>query len=361
MSKTNQAIPDSEELREFKNIINGQELRRRFEEPITEELEYPSDMTSDSDKKIKRFLDEYGFKQQVLRLAAHINMDKKNQQGGDDNEIIEVNHEEKQRFKINKYDIYALIGLLLGIVCIIKAMGIYYLITNDFANTADAFEDAMTQNRVDISITSSLLKSKDIYSMVFLIKDLFTSFGKNMKDQIENNVIQQIMFMALQAAEIAKLRAKDVCSSATDDALTDLLLSVFNGGNTLKCVINEGAKASISFIDQKGSFYSTQFSHIYTLITFGVSLSYSGGGYITYRLNNAFGGEIYKKIMNQVYDQEIMDPLLIEDVKTGGKRRARKSKRKTKKQRKTKKSRKSRKGRKSKKQRKSRKSRKGRK
>ena len=43
MSKTNQAIPDSEELREFKNIINGQELRRRFEEPITEELEYPSD------------------------------------------------------------------------------------------------------------------------------------------------------------------------------------------------------------------------------------------------------------------------------------------------------------------------------
>jgi hypothetical protein len=357
MSKTNQAIPDSEELIEFKNIINGQELRLIFEEPITEELEYPSDMTSDSDKKIKRFLDEYGFKQQVLRLAAHINMDKKNQQGGDGNEIIEVNHEEKQRFKINKYDIYALIGLLLGIVCIIKAMGIYYLITNDFANTADAFEDAMTQNGVNTSITSSLLKSKDIYSMVFLIKDLFTSFGKNMKDQIENNVIQQIMFMALQAAEIAKLRAKDVCSSATDDALTDLLLSVFNGGNTLKCVINEGAKASISFIDQKGAFYSTQFSHIYTLITFGVSLSYSGGGYITYRINDAFGGKIYKTIMNKVYKTE-NNPLSIEDVKTGGKRRARKSKRKTKKQRKTKKSRKSKKGRKSKKQKRTRKGRK---
>jgi len=361
MSKTNEIISDSEELREFKNIINGQELRRIFKEPITEELEYPSDMTSDSDKKIKRFLDEYGFKQQVLRLAAYINMDKKNQQGGDgdddDNEIIEVNNEEKQRFKINKYDIYALIGLLLGIVCIIKAMGIYYLITNDFANTADAFNDAMTQNGVDTSITSSLLESKDIYSMVFLIKDLFTSFGKNMKDQIENNVIQQIMFMALQAAEIAKLRAKDVCSSATDDALTDLLLSVFNGSNTLECVIKEGAKASISFIDKKGAFYSTQFSHIYTLITFGVSLSYSGGGYITYRINDAFGGKIYKTIMNKMYKTE-NNPLPIEDVKTGGKRRAKKSKRKTKKQRKTKKSRKSRKGRKSKKQKRTRKGRK---
>lgn len=225
------------------------------------------DLPENLPEELKEILKDDNFKAHMIRISVSLIKfrDAQNQTGGSVNirdiKIVDVAL------------IMALLGLFLGVQSIRKGYSIYVNTGETYLNTTEAFKYALEEADILVDVDKEHL---EMTSMLYFVYQVLISFGENIKNNIEQNVLSSIV----ATAQTISLRIQDTCF--TRDTFTNALLSFFNTDNTLSCLLDQSKTELLYETTTKVNLLKANYSNVINLIRIGSTLVYGSVGYLAY-------------------------------------------------------------------------------